>query len=184
VNQADRCRDIIRGLLDFARQRKPHKVLSNINPILQECISLIEKQVIFHNIEIIKDFEEDLPRTLIDPSQMQQVFMNMIINAAEAIKGNGRLMIATSYDAPGQFVRVRFTDTGHGISTKDMEKIFDPFFTTKEVGHGTGLGLAISFGIVKEHGGTISVESKAGEGTTFTVRLPVTVVESVKKNGG
>jgi two-component system NtrC family sensor kinase len=179
VNQADRCRDIIRGLLDFARQRKPHTVLSNINPILQECISLIEKQVIFHNIEIIKDFEENLPRTLIDPAQMQQVFMNMIINAAEAIEGNGRLMIATSYDAPGRFIRVRFTDTGHGISEQDLEKIFDPFFTTKEVGHGTGLGLAISFGIVKEHGGTISVNSRAGEGTTFTVRLPVTTREVV-----
>jgi two-component system NtrC family sensor kinase len=179
VNQADRCRNIIRGLLDFARQRKPHKVLSNINPILQECISLIEKQVIFHNIEIIKDFEENLPRTRIDPSQMQQVFMNMIINAAEAIEGNGRLMIATSYDAPGRFIRVRFTDTGHGVNEQDLEKIFDPFFTTKEVGHGTGLGLAISFGIVKEHGGTISVSSRAGEGTTFTVRLPVTTREVV-----
>jgi two-component system NtrC family sensor kinase len=179
VNQADRCRNIIRGLLDFARQRKPHKILSNINPILQECISLIETQAIFHNIEILKDFEDNLPKTLIDPAQMQQVFINMIINAAEAIEGNGRLMIATSYDAPGEFIRVRFTDTGHGIKQQDLEQIFDPFFTTKEVGHGTGLGLAISFGIVKEHGGTISVDSKAGEGTTFTVRLPAVTQEVV-----
>jgi two-component system NtrC family sensor kinase len=184
VNQANRCTDIVRGLLDFSRQRKPAKQLSNINPILQECVSLVEKQALFHNIEIVEDFAENLPPIFIDPSQMQQVFINLIINAAEAIEGNGRLMVATSYDAPGKFVRVRFTDTGHGIRAEDMEKIFDPFFTTKEVGHGTGLGLAISFGIIKEHGGSISVESKAGEGTTFTVRLPVTVEERVKKDGG
>jgi two-component system NtrC family sensor kinase len=184
VNQANRCTDIVRSLLDFSRQRKPEKQLSNINPILQECISLVEKQALFHNIEIEEDFAENLPPIFVDPSQMQQVFINMIINAAEAIEGKGRLIVATSYDVPGKFVRVRFTDTGRGISAEDMEKIFDPFFTTKEVGHGTGLGLAISFGIIKEHGGTISVESKAGEGTTFTVRLPATVEESVAKDGG
>ncbi|MCP4613378.1 MAG: HAMP domain-containing protein, partial [Planctomycetes bacterium] len=90
ANQSDRCRTIIRGLLDFARQRKPHKVLANINPILQECVSLVEKQSIFHNIQIVKDFEQDLPKTRIDPSQIQQVFMSMLINAAEAIEGKGR----------------------------------------------------------------------------------------------
>jgi signal transduction histidine kinase len=103
--------------------------------------------------------------------------MNMLINAAEAMDGNGRLNLTTRFDPAEKFVQVEFADTGHGISEEDMERIFDPFFTTKEVGHGTGLGLAISYGVVKEHRGTISVESEIGKGTTFVVRLPVTAEE-------
>jgi two-component system NtrC family sensor kinase len=183
VSQADRCRDIIRGLLHFSRQRQPHKVLSNVNPILQECVSLVEQQVIFHNIQIEKDFAENLPQVLIDPSQMQQVFMNMLINAAEAIEGYGRLSLATGLDPARGVIEVRFADTGHGITKGNLERIFDPFFTTKEVGHGTGLGLAISYGIVRKHKGTISVESKVGKGTTFIVELPVTEKEE-EENGG
>ena len=109
-----------------------------------------------------------------DPSQIQQIFMNLIINAAEAMNGAGQLTLATRFVPADSAVEVEFTDTGHGISDEDLERIFDPFFTTKEVGHGTGLGLAISYGIIKEHKGTISVESQVGKGTTFTVRLPVT----------
>jgi two-component system NtrC family sensor kinase len=103
--------------------------------------------------------------------------MNMIINAAEAMDGNGRLVVATTSDLAGNCVDVRFVDTGQGIREEDMERLFDPFFTTKEVGHGTGLGLAISYGIVKEHRGTILVTSEVGEGTTFIIRLPMTVIE-------
>jgi two-component system NtrC family sensor kinase len=177
VNQADRCRDIIRGLLDFSRQRKPQKQLSDVNHILQECISLVEKQVLFQNIQIVQDLREDLPPIFIDPSQMQQVFMNMIINAAEAMDGNGQLVVATTADPTGNRVEASFMDTGHGIREEDMESLFDPFFTTKEVGHGTGLGLAISYGIVKEHRGTILVRSEVDKGTTFIIRLPMTVME-------
>ena len=179
VNQADRCRDIIRGLLDFSRQRKPQKTSSDINRILQECVSLVEKQVLFQNIQIAKDFEENLPHVSVDTTQMQQVFMNLIINAAEAMDGSGRLTLTTRLEPVGRSILVSFTDTGHGIREEDMKSLFDPFYTTKEVGHGTGLGLAISYGIVKEHQGTISVESEAGEGTTFIVRLPMTVKERV-----
>jgi two-component system NtrC family sensor kinase len=105
--------------------------------------------------------------------------MNLIINAAEAMDGNGRLSLATRFDPAEGFVEVDFADTGHGISEENVERIFDPFFTTKEVGHGTGLGLAISYGIIKEHKGTISAVSEVGKGTTFTVRLPVTAEEAV-----
>jgi two-component system NtrC family sensor kinase len=178
VGQADRCRDIIRGLLDFSRQTKPQKMQSNVNHILLECVSLVEKQVLFQNIEIKMDFE-NLPLIFVDPSQMQQVFMNMIINAAEAMDGSGRLTLATWFDPVEKSVEVAFTDTGYGIREEDMQRLFDPFFTTKEVGHGTGLGLAISYGIVREHKGTISVESEIGKGTTFIVSLPVTVEERV-----
>lgn len=173
VKQADRCRDIIRGLLDFARQRKPDKRSSNVNRVLEECISLVENQALFHNIRIIRNLAPDLPKVFMDPSQIQQVFMNMIINAAEAMDGNGQLKLTTRHLSADGIVEIQFSDTGHGISEEDLDRIFDPFFTTKEVGHGTGLGLAISYGIIKEHKGTITVESQVGKGTTFTIRLPV-----------
>lgn len=173
VSQANRCTEIIRGLLDFSRPRKPQKKLSNINHLLHECISLVENQAIFHNIQIVENVEQKLPSVVIDPSQIQQVFMNMIINAAEAMDGDGRLTIHTSFDPTEKCIEIEFADTGHGISENNLERIFDPFFTTKEMGHGTGLGLAISYGIIKEHQGTISVQSEVGKGTTFIVRLPV-----------
>jgi len=174
VKQANRCRDIIRGLLDFARQRKPDKRPSNVNRVLEECIALVDNQALFHNIRIVKNLAPDLPQVLMDPSQIQQVFMNMIINAAEAMNGTGQLTITTRHVPDEQAVEIEFTDTGHGIKEEDLDRIFDPFFTTKEVGHGTGLGLAISYGIVKEHRGTITVQSQEGQGATFTIRLPVT----------
>jgi signal transduction histidine kinase len=117
-----------------------------------------------------------------DPSQVQQVFMNMIINAAEAMHGSGQLTITTRQVPVDSAVEVQFTDSGHGIKEEDLDRIFNPFFTTKEVGHGTGLGLAISYGIVKEHKGTITVESEEGQGATFTIRLPVTSVEQEVTN--
>jgi two-component system NtrC family sensor kinase len=174
VKQANRCRDIIRGLLDFARQRKPEKRPSSVNRILEECISLVDNQALFLNIRIVQQLAPDLPRVLMDPSQIQQVFMNMIINAAEAMNGVGQLTLTTQLVPADGAIEVRFTDSGHGIKEEDLDRIFNPFFTTKEVGHGTGLGLAISYGIVQEHKGTITVESQEGQGATFTIRLPVT----------
>jgi two-component system NtrC family sensor kinase len=173
ANQATRCAAIIRGLLDFSRPTKPHKKLADMRATIDECLSLVEDRVLFHNIEVVRDYQEDLPTTVMDPAQMQQVFMNLIINAAEAMGGMGRLTVATRFDAERRVIQASFRDTGHGISEENMARIFDPFFTTKEIGHGTGLGLAISFGIVKEHGGTITVESEEGAGTTFTIELPL-----------
>jgi two-component system NtrC family sensor kinase len=173
VKQADRCRGIIRGLLDFARQRKPDKRMSSVNRVLEECVALVDNQALFLNIRIVKQLSPELPRVLMDPSQIQQIFMNMIINAAEAMNGVGTLTLTTRQVPDDNAVEVQFSDTGHGIREEDLERIFDPFFTTKEVGHGTGLGLAISYGIIQEHKGTISVESQIGQGTTFFIRLPV-----------
>ncbi len=133
----------------------------------------MENQALFQNIEVVKQFGSDVPDVVIDPALMQQVFMNLIINAAEAMKGGGRLALTTCHDPIARMVEVGFVDTGHGIRPEDVDRVFEPFFTTKEVGHGTGLGLAISFGIVKEHRGAISVESEPGKGTAFTVSLPV-----------
>jgi len=173
VGQANRCRDIIRGLLDFARQRKPDKTYCNVNAVLGECLSLIGNQSLFHNIKITRDFQADLPLAIIDPSQIERVFINLIINAAEAMDGVGNLTLSTRFNEDIDFIEIEVADTGQGIREEDMGQIFDPFFTTKDVGHGTGLGLAISYGIVKSHRGTISAKSKVGEGTTFFVGLPI-----------
>jgi len=181
VNQADRCKEIIKGLLDFSRQKKPDKTLCDVNSVLTDCISLIENQALFHNIQIQSSLKIDLPSAVIDPSQIERVFMNMIINAAEAMEGNGHLTIATRLDQDKSIIEVEFTDTGSGIEKENLEKIFDPFFTTKDTGH--GLGLAISYGIIKEHKGTILVESEVGKGTTFIVRLPVSLSEESNNNG-
>ena len=174
VGQANRCKDIIRGLLDFSRQRKPDKTFCNINSVLEESLSLVENQAIFHNIQITKNYQADLPMAIIDPSQIERVFINLIINASEAMNGSGHLTLSTHANSDRDFIKIKLSDTGKGISEENISKIFDPFFTTKDVGHGTGLGLAISYGIIKGHKGIISVESEVGRGTTFIVGLPVT----------
>lgn len=171
--QANRCRDIIRGLLDFSRQKKPDKTLCDINALLKGCVSLVDKQVLFQNIEIVWKLEEDLPRVVLDPSQVERVFLNLIINAAEAMDGTGTLTLATKHFRRKKIVEIRVHDTGHGITEENINKIFDPFFTTKETGHGVGLGLAISYGIVKEHKGNLYVESELEKGSTFIVSFPL-----------
>jgi two-component system NtrC family sensor kinase len=178
VTQANRCRKIVRGLLDFSRQSKPDERPCNVNTVLQECVALVANQPLFHNIELERRFGENLPLVPMDPSQMQQVFMNLIINAAEATPAEGRLTLTTRVDASGRFLEFEFADTGCGIKEADLERIFDPFFTTKGTRRGTGLGLAISYGIVKEHRGSIAVESTVGKGTTFVVSLPLSLEEA------
>jgi two-component system NtrC family sensor kinase len=164
-------------LLDFSRQRKPDKTITDLNTILQECVKLVENQAIFHNIGIIQKFDPDMPRIILDPSQLQQVILNLIINAAEAMEEGGVLTIETEHIPADHAVKISISDTGCGIPDENMDKLFDPFFTTKEVGHGTGLGLAISYGIIREHGGYLEVESEIGKGTTFTVYLPMQIEE-------
>jgi two-component system NtrC family sensor kinase len=183
VIQANRCRDIIRGLLDFSRQRKPDKTLCDVNYVLTGCVSLLENQAIFHNIHIVNAIVDDLPLALIDPSQIERVFINLIINAAEAMDGTGILTLATRSNKENQSIEVEITDNGQGIDKQNLERIFDPFFTTKDTGHGVGLGLAISYGIVKEHNGTLTVKSELGKGTTFILNLPVATQEEIRKNG-
>ncbi len=123
---------------------------------------------------MITRLDPDLPQALLDPHQMQQVFLNIINNARQAIEAHrpkGSVRIST--EARGQTIRVIFQDDGPGIDEQNLSKVFDPFFTTKEVGKGTGLGLSLCYGIVKEHGGTITVRSKTGEGATFIIELPI-----------
>jgi two-component system NtrC family sensor kinase len=183
VVQANRCRDIIRGLLDFSRQKKPDKTLCNVNSLLQGCISLVEKQAQFQNIKVSIALDGNMPMVILDPSQVERVFLNLIINAAEAMEGNGQLTLSTKCNRDTNSVEIIFQDTGQGINEENMEKIFEPFFTTKATGHGVGLGLAISYGIVKEHNGNISVESIVGKGTTFTVSFPLVQLTAGSEDG-
>ncbi len=175
VGEATRCKNIVRGLLDFARQSEPNVEEADANDILKRTLSLLRNQTLFQNIKITTEFSPNLPKAMMDTGQIQQVFTNIILNAAEAIDGEGQLLIATRTANGDGFIEIEFTDTGCGIPRENFEKIFDPFFTTKEVGRGTGLGLAVSFGIIARHQGTIEVESNSGKGATFIVRLPLKV---------
>ena len=173
VKETTRCKDIVKGLLEFARPKEPEATSTDVNELLQKSLSLIESQSLFQNIRVVRDYAENLPRIVADSSQLQQVFMNIILNAADAMQGEGRLILKTYVDEKGENLYIDFKDTGPGIKEEDKQKIFDPFYTTKEVGHGTGLGLSISYSIIRKHQGTISVESTYGKGVTFTIKLPV-----------
>ncbi len=173
VGEATRCRDIVKGLLDFARQTEPKVEESDVNEILNRTLSLVENQVLFQNVKINKLLSSSLPKVMMDSNQIQQVFTNIILNAAESIEGEGELIVVTRRAPDNEHIEIEFTDTGCGIPPENHEKIFDPFFTTKEVGRGTGLGLAISYGIIARHKGTINIRSRPGKGSTFIVRLPI-----------
>lgn len=172
VQQTTRCRNIVKGLLDFARQRKPDRKEWDIHFLIERTVSLVENQARFQNIKMIKEFDPHMPVLLVDGDQIQQVFMNIIINAADAI-GNqgGTLTIKTAFR--DGIAEVSFADTGCGMSKEHLSKMFTPFFTTKETGKGTGLGLAISYGIIQTHGGEIEVESELGKGSVFRIKLPI-----------
>ena len=168
-----RCRKIVRGLLDFARDYKPEKVSTNLNSLIEEALQLLEKHVNFHNIKIVKDFDPNLPEVKVDADEFRSVINNLAVNAADAMPNGGQLTITTRFDPSANQVIIRVADTGVGISEENLKKIFEPFFTTKEKGKGTGLGLAMTYGVIKRHNGTIDVKSKVGEGTEFIIKLPV-----------
>ncbi len=173
IKQTMRCRDIVKGLLQFSRQEEGKMEYVNVNEVLNNTLSLIEKQALFHNINVVKKMEEQIPYILGDNSQLQQVFMNIIFNAVQAMKEVGKLTINIWHHKKNDMVIVEISDTGCGIPENLIGHIFDPFFTTKEVGEGTGLGLAIAYGIITRHKGRMDVQSKVNEGTTVTIKIPV-----------
>ncbi len=174
IEQANRCSTIIKGLLGFARASAAEKAPTNINDVINHSLNIVRNKADFFNIKIVTDFDDLLAKVKADSSQLQQVFLNMIMNAADAIEGKGTISVITRNirDNSGDWVEIEFRDTGPGIDDENLAKIFEPFFTTKPVGKGTGLGLAVSHGIIHEHGGSISVKTKQGEGTSFFIKLP------------
>ena len=172
VQEASRCKDIVKSLLEFARQTEPKMEPADINRAITDGLFFLENQALFHNVKIIKNLDPFLPFVRGNAGQLKQVLINIIVNAAEAMHGNGTLTITSSTSSDRKWVTLEFTDTGEGIQEENLTRIFDPFFTTKDVGKGTGLGLSTSYGIIESHGGKIRVRSKVGEGTTFTIELP------------
>lgn len=175
IEQSERCSKIIRNLLTFARATPSEKGMVNINDVLSRTIFMVQNQEKFHHIKFKTDLEDSQFTILGDSSQFQQIFLNMFINAADAMNERGNITVKTrSVTEEGKpCVEIEFTDEGTGIKEADMPKLFEPFFTTKPVGKGTGLGLSVSHGIVKHFGGTIKVKSVLGRGTSFFVRLPL-----------
>ncbi len=173
IEQTMKCKEIVKELLEFARQSPPAKERIDINTSLSRAISLLENQALFHNIKIEKDLDHSLPLIDGDVGRLNQVFTNIILNAAEAMDGRGTLTIKSDYNKGLNIIEMRISDTGCGIPEENLSHIFEPFFSTKGVGKGTGLGLSTSYGIIKKHSGEIKVESKVGKGTTFIIHLPV-----------
>ncbi|MFW5958145.1 MAG: two-component system sensor histidine kinase NtrB, partial [Desulfosalsimonas sp.] len=169
-NEAQRCRKIVQSLLDFARQTKPMQKLHDINDIIAESIYLTKKQAEFSDIEIKTHLAENMPQVYVDKEQIQQLVINLILNAVEATDPGGQITISTESPRSADKIYMHVKDTGRGIASEDLGRIFDPFFTTREFG--TGLGLSISHSIVERHGGEIKVDSRPGRGTKFTVILP------------
>jgi two-component system NtrC family sensor kinase len=191
IYQTNRCKEIVQNLLDFARTPSGEMTLLDINEVLLTSLSLVKDQSMFHGIEIETAFTEGLPRVKGDRSRLEQVFLNLFINASDSMTGGGKLTVATKLisrfpsDREGETemericllasphtVKITIADTGKGIDKAYLSHIFEPFFTTKGPGQGTGLGLSIAYGIVRKHDGFIDVESEPGSGTTFLIFLP------------
>jgi two-component system NtrC family sensor kinase len=171
-----RARGITRQLLDYGRKNPPQPVPCDLNQILDEVMGgFKEREFEVANIEIIRNYSPDLPKILVDPDQVRQVFLNLINNAGDAINGSGTMTISTTSD--GKDICVTITDTGSGMTSDQLKKIFNPFYTNKEAGKGTGLGLSVSLSIVKSMDGSIDVQSMPGAGSAFSVVLPISRTE-------
>jgi signal transduction histidine kinase len=182
-SEAKRAADVMKNLLIFARKHEPVKRLVNINSVIEKVLSLRAYEHRVENIQVVNRLAPDLPLTMADYFQLQQVFLNIIINAEHFMleaHRRGTLTITTRH--VGKNIMASFTDDGPGIAKENMAHLFDPFFTTKEVGEGTGLGLSICHGIVTEHNGLLYAESEPGKGATFIVELPV--LAGTKRQGG
>jgi hypothetical protein len=171
-NQSERATNIVNNLLNFSRTGSATEFTEvDTAEVLDDTLQLLEPQLRHHQIEIVRAYVSEAPRVFGNGGKLQQVFTNLLLNARDAIPDGGSITISTfSHDRDS--VTVEIADTGIGISAENVPKIYDPFYTTKGVGRGTGLGLAVTYGIVQEHSGHITVESKPGQGTIFRITLP------------
>jgi signal transduction histidine kinase len=172
LRDAKRCRDIVKELLEFTRQTRHLMRPHNVNQAIDRTLFLLENQVLFQNITIAKDLDPALPLVQADIQQLNHLFMNIILNAVQAMQEKGKLTVKSYSLVDNNRVCIEISDTGPGIPAEILPRIFEPFFTTKEEGKGTGLGLSLAYNIVKNHGGSINTESKLQGGTTFIIELP------------
>jgi signal transduction histidine kinase len=173
--QGVRCKEILVNFLKFARSETTDMQKLNLNDVVDDAVKFFRHSLSMKKVKVDLAFGEDIPPVMVNPNRLQQVLLNLAMNAQQAMPDGGRVNIAPSRSKEGQAV-ITFSDKGPGMSEEVRKKIFEPFFTTKESGEGTGLGLAVSFGIVRDHKGTISVESELGVGTTFIIKLPMAEV--------
>jgi len=180
--ELSRSTKLIRNLLDFARQSPPMFREVNLNEVINRAFDLAAHSAQLQHIQVVKELDPSLPKVMADSDQLQQVCTNLILNAIQAMPDGGRLTLRTSVD--GDHLKIEIQDTGYGISPENMRKLFTPFFTTKREVKGVGLGLAVAYGIIQRHKGRIEVQSEVGEGTTFTIFLPLQREEGGEKGGG
>ncbi|MGO9376743.1 MAG: ATP-binding protein [Syntrophobacteraceae bacterium] len=171
VQETIRCRGIIQDLLEFSREKEPHRVMAHMNGTIEKVLALLENTFYFHHIILEKDLCQDIPECLMDPNQIHQVFLNLLLNAVEAIRENGIITVRTHVDSDNNNIVATVEDTGCGISLEDLPRIFEPFYSTKS--KGTGLGLAVTYGIIKNHEGELKVFSRQEQGTQFVVEIPI-----------
>jgi len=177
INETTRCKSIVADLLNFSRQQQVLAQETDVNALLERVVEQVCCQPGFEKVEIVHQFSPDLPIIQADAPQLQQVFINLLNNGAEAMEGGGTITLVTR-PLNVHWIQIQVTDTGCGIPDENLGKLFTPFFTTKLPGKGTGLGLSIVYGIVKMHRGQITVQSRVGQGTTFTVTLPAQLPRS------
>jgi two-component system NtrC family sensor kinase len=170
VKQTFRASEIVNNLLNFSRTGGAELAEVDLNSVLEETLTLVQHPFKTAQVTVIKAYKEQLPPVLGSTTRLQQVFLNLLMNARDAMPGGGMLEVRTA--AHNGSVEVELTDNGAGISPEDLHKIFDPFFTTKPTGRGTGLGLSVSYGIIKEHAGKVDVKSTPGKGTSFRLEFP------------
>jgi two-component system NtrC family sensor kinase len=167
------CKSIVEDLLNFARSSKPREDVIRMDHTIDDVLEFIQQHAGLEDIDVQKDYDSTVPEMLLDEKKIKQVLMNLIMNAKHAIGPKGTLRISTGLNPSQGQVIVKIADSGYGIEKKNLARIFDPFFTTKPTGEGTGLGLSVSYGIIKNHGGDILVDSEVGRGSTFTIVLPL-----------
>jgi two-component system NtrC family sensor kinase len=180
--QAERASEIVKGLLDFSRSERPELEPVSIVMVIDDTLKLVRNQLMLSGIQVDKEISPEVPPISGDRKSLQQVFLNLFINAIQAMSDGGQLIIRVWSDRD-QWLHVDVKDTGQGIDPEHLPHIFDPFYTTKEVGRGTGLGLSVTYGIIEKHGGHIEVHSKKGEGALFSIVLPVKKGASPARSG-
>ena len=175
---------IVADLLEFSHQNTYEMELVDLNDVIQKTLTILQHQPLFQNVAIIRQLDPELPPIYGNATRLNQVIMNIVVNAAQAMDGKGRLRITSRTRSNKDINEISIEDTGPGIKDDLLEKIFEPFFTTKATGEGTGLGLSVSYAIVKEHKGSIRVTSTSKAGTTFTLKFPVVMENLIGENHG
>jgi signal transduction histidine kinase len=171
VQEALRCKTIIQELLEFSREREPKVVLTNVNNVIEKALNILENEFRLRHIRLEKHLSRQVPNLLIDANQIEQVFVNLFLNAMEAMEEEGTVTVRSCISPNQEEINIEVSDTGCGIPPEHMDKIFEPFFSTKP--KGTGLGLAVTYGIVRKHGGHIHASNQPKQGTQFMLEFPI-----------